>query len=230
MTGIDWQVAAQLGTAWVVGGVVGFERSYHGRAAGFRTHALVCLAAAAAMTVAAAPSFTPGLYAGQALRLDPTRLAQGVLTGVGFLGAGVIFKEGVNVQGLTTSASIWATAVIGILFGLGEYLAGGLTAAGVMTTLIVLRWVEDAAPVEVYAWSVFRFRTADAPAYGALEQMLRDFGVEFHDVSYGRTEGGQLVQFSGPLTARRSRAFDELAAHLHSLKGLVEFQLDRVSK
>ena len=230
MTGVDWQVAAQLGSAWVVGGVVGFERSYHGRAAGFRTHALVCLAAAAAMTVALAPSITPGLYGGSSLRLDPTRLAQGVLTGVGFLGAGVIFKEGVNVQGLTTSASIWATAVIGILFGLGEYLAGGLTAAGVMTTLIVLRWVEDAAPVEVYAWSVFRFHATDAPVYGDLGNMLKKFGVEFHDVSYGRTQGGKIVQFSGPLMARRGRAFDELAEHLHGLKGLVEFQLDRVSK
>ncbi len=73
------------------------ERSHHGRAAGFRTHALVALASAAAVMVSLAPSFTANVFPGGAPRLDPTRLAQGVMTGVGFLGAGVIFKEGVNV-------------------------------------------------------------------------------------------------------------------------------------
>ncbi len=98
--------------AWGAGAAVGFERSFNGRAAGFRTHSLVALAAASAMLI----SYLPGISSGypSTARLDPTRLAQGVMTGLGFLGAGVIFKEGVSVQGLTTAAALWATAALGM--------------------------------------------------------------------------------------------------------------------
>src|ERR1700694_1490242 len=146
MAAIYGQILVELGAAWFAGALIGCERSFHGRAAGFRTHALVALAAASAMMVCLAPTFTPGVFPGGAERLDPTRLAQGVLTGIGFLGAGVIFKEGVNVQGLTTAASVWATAAIGLLFGVGAYVPGSLATAGVLTTLLVLRWVENLLP------------------------------------------------------------------------------------
>src|SRR5579859_4661961 len=167
MTETYAQIALQLAAAWIAGGLVGAERSYHGRAAGFRTHALVALAAAATMQVTRAP-----------------QMAQGVMTGVGFLGAGVIFKEGVNVQGLTTAASVWATAAIGLLFGAGEYGVGALAVAGVLFTLLVLRWVEDAAPSRVYAWSVFRFRSVSAPDTEGLHALLDQHGLSLRDVSY----------------------------------------------
>src|SRR5689334_23230708 len=102
------QAAAALGAAWLAGGLIGIERNFHGRA-GFRTHSLVALGAAAAILVGS----------GDASAMS--RMGQGVITGVGFLGAGVIFKEGVSIQGLTTAASVWATAAIGLLFGEGDY-------------------------------------------------------------------------------------------------------------
>ena len=76
MASIYVEVALQLGAAWAAGGLIGFERTYHGRAAGFRTHALVCLGGAAAMMIALAPTFAAGVWPGDAPRLDPTRLAQ----------------------------------------------------------------------------------------------------------------------------------------------------------
>src|SRR6185295_17609823 len=93
--------------AVLVGGLIGMERTYHGRPAGFRTHALVCVASTLLMIVT--------VYQGQwmhavpvgGIQTDPTRMAQGIMTGIGFLGAGVIFKEGLTVRGLTTAASIW---------------------------------------------------------------------------------------------------------------------------
>ena len=70
-----------------------------------------------------------------AIRTDPTRMAQGIMTGIGFLGAGVIFKEGLTVRGLTTAASIWVTAAIGILIGIGFYFAATVGAAATLTIL-----------------------------------------------------------------------------------------------
>src|SRR5215210_8017175 len=119
----------------LVGGLIGLERSFHGRPAGFRTHALVCLASALLMLVTVYQSEWMTAVPLDAIRTDPTRMAQGIMTGIGFLGAGVIFKEGLTVRGLTTSASIWTTAAIGILVGVGFYLPA---LVGSIATLIIL--------------------------------------------------------------------------------------------
>ena len=92
--------------AIITGGVIGLERSYHGHPAGFRTHTLVCLSSSLLMLVTV---YEKQWFAGAVLetvRIDPTRMAQGVMTGIGFLGAGVIVKEGLSVRGLTTAATI----------------------------------------------------------------------------------------------------------------------------
>ena len=213
MTSIYAQIAAELGAAWVAGGLVGSERSYHGRAAGFRTHGLVALAAAASMVVTQAP-----------------QMAQGVMTGIGFLGAGAIFKEGVNVQGLTTAASVWAMAAVGLLFGVGDFVAGAMTTAGMLVTLIALRWVENVLPSRVYAWAVLRFRAQDAPDNAGLMALLAGFGVSLRDVSYALSQNGAVMEFSGNIIAGSGRCFDELSGHLRDHAGVAEFELSRISK
>lgn len=114
--------------ALALGGLVGYERAYHGRAAGMRTYALVCMASTALTVITGYPSqWFGGMHAAVAVP-DPTRVIQGVVTGVGFLGAGVIMKEGLNISGLTTAASIWAASCIGVLLGVGFYAAAILLA------------------------------------------------------------------------------------------------------
>src|SRR5688572_28180225 len=99
-------IVANLLVALVAGALVGFERSYQGRPAGFRTHTLVCMASAVLMVLTVYQS--AWFHAvGDVVRVDPTRMAQGIMTGIGFLGAGVIVKEGASVRGLATAASIW---------------------------------------------------------------------------------------------------------------------------
>jgi len=231
MTSIYAQIAAELTAAWVAGCVIGFERSFHGRAAGIRTHAVVAIAAAATVMVSLAPAFAPGgSFPGGTPMLDPTRLAQGVMTGVGFLGAGVIFKEGVNVQGLTTAASIWATAAIGLLLGLGEYWPGAIATVAVLATLMMLRWLEEILPMQVYAWCVFRFRVAEAPDNAGLASLVAGHGVTLRELSYARSQDGAILEFSGNVMARRGQAFEELASTLRTLDGLVEFELSRIGK
>jgi putative Mg2+ transporter-C (MgtC) family protein len=228
--GLYGQIAANLGAAWLAGGLIGLERSYHGRAAGFRTHALVAIASAGAVMICLVPTLVAGVFPNDGMRLDPTRLAQGVMTGVGFLGAGVIFKEGVNVQGLTTAASLWATAAIGLLFGLGEMVPGVLAVAAVLTTLIVLGWLEQIMPTKVYAWAVFRFRADQAPAAEDLRALMRSRDVDLDELSYARTHEGAVLEFRGNLRAKGPPAFHELAAYLRTVDGLVEFELSRISK
>jgi putative Mg2+ transporter-C (MgtC) family protein len=113
------ETVVHLLAAVLAGGLIGLERSFHGRPAGFRTHTLVCLASSLLMLVTLFQGTWFLSTSPDTVRVDPTRMAQGIMTGIGFLGAGVIFKEGLSVRGLTTAASIWITAAIGVLIGVG---------------------------------------------------------------------------------------------------------------
>lgn len=224
------QIAINFGSAWLAGGLIGVERSYHGRAAGFRTHCMVAIAAAAAVMVCLAPNLQPALFRGATALDTAARLGQGVMTGVGFLGAGVIFRSGVNIQGLTTAASVWATAAIGLLFGVGAYWPGVLATGGVLATLIVLRWVEQWMPAKVYVWSTFRFRAGDAPAGDRFRAILQENRISLSELSYARLQGGDILEYSGTLRAPTSAVLHALAERLRTLDGLVEYELQRISK
>ena len=135
----EWQAPC------LIGAMIGFERTFHGRPAGFRTHSLVCIASAILMIVTVYQSQWMTLLEHDAIRTDPTRMAQGIMTGIGFLGAGVIFKEGLTVRGLTTAASIWVTAAIGILVGIGFWFAAIVGAIATLIVLALFRFIEAAS-------------------------------------------------------------------------------------
>src|SRR5512147_847711 len=118
----NYEIILRLALGTLLGGIIGFERQTHGRAAGFRTQLLVCVACVLIMII------SEGYYLQTAtnpqfMRIDPTRIAAGAMTGVGFLGAGVILKMGVTIQGLTTAACIWIVSAIGLAIGAGLYVA-----------------------------------------------------------------------------------------------------------
>lgn len=127
--------------AVILGGLIGLERQWQGNAAGLRTHILVCVGATL-ITITSVRISAP--VAGGAQFGDPAHLAAQVVSGVGFLGAGAILRDGTTVRGLTTAASIWATAAIGIALGAGPRLAGlAVIAAGiVLGTLTLLARLE----------------------------------------------------------------------------------------
>src|SRR5687768_6662986 len=151
------EMVFRLLAAVLVGGLIGLERSYHGRPAGFRTHTLVCTASAVLMlvTVYEALWFTPQISVRVAL--DPTRMAQGIMTGIGFLGAGVIVKEGITVRGLTTAASIWITSAIGILMGIGFYFPAAVATVLTLGVLSLFRWIESQMPIQTFSNFSVRF-------------------------------------------------------------------------
>lgn len=225
------QIAVNLAAAWLAGGLIGVERSYHGRAAGFRTHCVVAIAAAAAVMVGYIPLLQPDLFHAPGASIDNAgRIAQGVMTGVGFLGAGVIFREGVNIQGLTSAASIWATAAIGLLFGVGAYFPGAMATAAVMATLVVFRWVERWLPAKIYVWSIFRFQADKAPSGDGLRAFLKENGASIAELSYARQDGGTVMQYSGTMLTATEGALHALAERLRGLDGLVDYDLEQISK
>ena len=137
---------ARLALAAVLGGAIGFERELREREAGLRTHLLVCLGSAL-FTIVSAYGFRDFLTSGdQVIRADPTRIAAQIVTGIGFLGAGAIIRQGLSVRGLTTAATLWVAAAIGIAAGAGYY-AGAVL--GTVVTLIAL-W-----PLRIAAFHVF---------------------------------------------------------------------------
>ncbi|MFC3606258.1 MgtC/SapB family protein [Stutzerimonas tarimensis] len=130
-----FSVAIRLTLAMILGGLLGYEREYKGKAAGLRTHMLVCVGAALFVLVP--------LKAG-IVQDDVSRVIQGVVTGVGFLGAGTILKGGERreVQGLTTAAGIWLTAAVGVASGLGHETTAVLTTLLALMVLMVMRPLE----------------------------------------------------------------------------------------
>ncbi|BAS27595.1 MgtC/SapB family protein [Limnochorda pilosa] len=135
----EWELMVRLGLAAVLGGLVGLERESHGRPAGFRTHLLVALGSALVMLVSVYPFER---FRGLGFSVDPTRIAAQVVSGIGFLGAGTILREGANVRGLTTAASLWVVAGIGLAVGSGYYLGALLTTALVVIALFWLNRLE----------------------------------------------------------------------------------------
>jgi len=133
-------ILGRLGLAFGAGFVVGLERESHGRAAGLRTTILVCVASALAMILSEYLfQFVP---ADQPWRPDPARLAAGILTGMGFLGAGSIIRQENVVRGVTTAASLWFVSVVGLAFGAGQLQLGILGVAVALVTLFVLPGLE----------------------------------------------------------------------------------------
>lgn len=175
---------AHLGGALVAGGVIGLERSFHGRPAGFRTHALVALASAMLMVLPVYQQqwLPPGVS--DEFRTDPTRMAQGIMTGIGFLGAGVIFRDGLSVRGLTTAASIWATSAIGILIGIGFWLPAVLATVFTLGTLSGFLWVERRLPSHCYAHHQVRFARDQVMPEAELRAFLKSHGFSIANMSY----------------------------------------------
>jgi putative Mg2+ transporter-C (MgtC) family protein len=132
-------LTARLILACVLGGIVGYERESMNRPAGFRTHILVCVGASLVMITS---EFIFREYKGMA-NMDPARLGAQVISGIGFLGAGTIIREGFSVRGLTTAASLWAVSCVGIAAGIGFYEGAIAATVIIYLTLILLRKFEN---------------------------------------------------------------------------------------
>ncbi|HWZ71342.1 MAG TPA: MgtC/SapB family protein, partial [Casimicrobiaceae bacterium] len=176
---LEYELLLRPLLALLAGALVGLERSYRGRAAGLRTYALVCLGSALLVVLAEELSRGPAGGVG-----DSTRVIQGIVTGIGFLGAGVIVKEGFSVRGLTTAASIWVISAVGVVIGGGFYVLGAIATALTLALLSILRTVEDRLPSQTYVHCHLSFHRDQLRDEVWLRKLVAGHGFSITDLSY----------------------------------------------
>ncbi len=218
--------------ALLLGFLVGYERSYRGRAAGMRTYGIVCMASCALTVMMGYPGYWFGGHTlltmpGQAVP-DPTRVIQGIVTGVGFIGAGVIMKEGWNISGLTTAASLWAASAIGVMVGLGFYAAAMLLS---VLSAVCMMWasrVEHWLPARTAFIVVLRFQRGFAPDQDQLMQaaLHRGYEVAPGSFSISYVDGRSEWRFTAASLGKdRAMNLARLSDELRSFDGVESFDL-----
>ncbi len=206
--------ALRLLAAFVLGGIVGLERQIHGRPAGLRTHILVCLGAAVAVIagVQAEGSF-PGIT------IDTGRIIAGVITGIGFLGAGTIIRHREGIGGLTTAACIWFVAMIGILCGFAFYILAAMASVAALLVLLVLDALEDRLPTASY-W-MLTAKTGDRPLEPfkmECEEILEKRGIRVKSATFKISDSG--IELSLVLRARNRKTDFEAAETIRKIGGV----------
>ena len=146
------EIALRMLCAMLIGVVIGTEREFTHRPAGMRTHMLVALGACAVMITSQALFYQYRIYGATP---DPARLSAQVITGVGFLGAGTIMKEGPSIKGLTTAASVWAVACLGVAAGGGYYAIALIGTVCILVTLVIFEWLQRKLMTDRYESHLF---------------------------------------------------------------------------
>ena len=214
--GLGWPLEAfvELLLAAVAGGVVGIEREVRGRQAGFRTNILVAVGSALVMIVSNRVAFHDWPRAPDAvvnIQVDPARIAYGVMTGVGFLGAGIIVQYRGSVRGLTTAAGIWCVAALGLAAGLGLYLLVIFGALLVVASLWLLDHFEDMLPKAHYRNVVLRRPWVDGCVEDTVKR-LESAGMYVVDVSYKRSDDLRSVDIDARVSFFHRRSTWNLEA------------------
>ncbi len=218
-------ITLRLLAAVLAGGMIGFERTYHGRPAGFRTHTLVCTASSLLMLLTV---YQWKLLAGvplDTLRVDPTRMAQGIMTGIGFLGAGVIMKDNLSIRGLTTAGSIWMTASIGILVGVGFYFAAALGTVLTIGILSLFRWIEIVTPSLHYGKIHIRFTRERLMPEQSVRRLLTQLNIDVAHPMFSLLNEGRVFEYEFTVRTRDNKNFTRAAEHLASLPDILEFRI-----
>ena len=205
--------------ALVAGGLVGLERSFHGRAAGLRTYALVSFASALLVGIAQFLDSTPGG------NTNVARVIPGIVTGIGFLGAGVIVKEGFSVRGLTTAASVWVVSAIGVAFGAGFLLEGAVAVVLTLVALSLLRIVEDRLQVQLYVHCRVAFRRRERRDEAWLRAFVRDHGFAITDLSYRLDGSADLLEYQIVMWSRDKDAVANLGRALLEDEAVSGFEI-----
>ena len=182
-----WLIVAiiKLTLAAFLGAIIGLERQYRGRGAGLRTHLLVSLGASLVMVVS--------LYFGSAyehvsvescIRIDPARLAYGIMTGIGFLGAGAIIQSRKTIRGLTTGASLWCAAAVGISCGFGLIIISLFVTFLVLFALIILDRFEDYIPTELVKTIKITFVTDPEESFAKIHEEFQKLSITLKTVDF----------------------------------------------
>lgn len=206
--------------ASLAGGIIGLEREKHGRPAGLRTHLLVSAGSCLMMIVSEAFFLKYGDLPGTGvIRLDPGRAAAQIITGIGFLGAGVIIKEGAMVRGLTTAASLWMVAGIGMAFGMGLASAGAIGTFLALFSLLILKKLEPLLKKDRYLHLSIS-ATAHPDIYPRLEYIFTEHQLKISDIEANLDIPANRILYSFIITQHKTRIGRELSRVIAEIDGV----------
>jgi putative Mg2+ transporter-C (MgtC) family protein len=214
------EIALRLACAMFIGIIIGLEREFTHRPAGLRTHILVVLGACVVSITGEMLFFQ---YHATGATPDPARLSAQVITGVGFLGAGTIMKEGINVKGLTTAASVWTVACLGIACGFGYYVLALLGMVCIMITLTIIEELQHRLIPDHNSDLSYELETDDLTTTMALiNDQAQANSAAVYDMGAVRMENTYRITFRIHFSGRRceknqQRFFEAVAVHPSSL-------------
>lgn len=187
------EIVARLILSCVLGGLIGYEREHGNRPAGFRTHILVCVGAALVMVTS---EFIFNKFSAFT-NMDPARLGAQVISGIGFLGAGTIIREGFNVKGLTTAASLWAVSCVGLAAGIGFYEGAVIATILIYITLMLLKKMERQIAVKKQFKNIIIEADNIPKIIYKLTNIFSGYDVLIKNIEYfnGETEEKMLIKF-----------------------------------
>ncbi|WP_106768948.1 MgtC/SapB family protein [Paenibacillus faecalis] len=224
-------ISLRLFLSLVLGGIIGFEREMNQHAAGFRTNILVCIGSSLIMLLS--------IYGFNAfvdepnVRIDPARLAAQVISGIGFLGAGTIIRTGMSVKGLTTAATLWVMAAIGLAVGAGFYFPAILTCGLVFVSLQLLNKIELRYLVANKALSMEVTYSGGPGTLGMISKQLIAEQVEIRNMnvtdaqSLGLTEGtASPLQMIIMIMMPEKKSMSDLVEHVKAIPGVISVKIE----
>jgi putative Mg2+ transporter-C (MgtC) family protein len=219
-----WEILVRLAAAAALGGAIGIERELREREAGFRTHLLVSLGAAL-FTLVSAYAWTDFEFSTAAgITFDPTRIAAQIVTGIGFIGAGAIIRHGLTVRGVTTAATLWVVAAIGMACGAGFFWAAGIATAFSLVSLGPLRIVSQRMRDRPQTRRLGVDLDNDAPATPVLAA-LEELGVSISSFTVERRDGRRRLSCVVELPVEQGA--DELVRRLGEVGGVSGVEWNR---
>ncbi|NLC43295.1 MAG: MgtC/SapB family protein [Clostridiales bacterium] len=186
---MNWEMILKLVLAMIFGGLIGLEREIGNRPAGFRTHTLVCMGSVLVMMTS---EYMMTIYS--SVSVDPARLGAQVISGIGFLGAGTILKDGSRVRGLTTAASLWVVACIGLAIGVGFYWGALIATLLSYVTLVFLKKFEGFVP-GYKDYDVFLEIPNSPGQIAKITSILADLHIRVKDIRVDSGEGDLTYAF-----------------------------------
>jgi putative Mg2+ transporter-C (MgtC) family protein len=220
---MDWENILKLVLAMIFGGLIGLEREIGNRPAGFRTHTLVCMGSVLVMMTS---EFMLDIY--PTISVDPARLGAQVISGIGFLGAGTILKDGSRVRGLTTAASLWVVACIGLAVGVGFYLGALIATLLSYVTLVFLKKFEGIVPG--YKYYDIYLEMPNAPGQIAkVTNVLSELNIRVRDIRVDSGEGEETYAFF-KLVLPPGIDKNTVGAELSLLKGITLLEKDNTDQ
>ncbi len=214
----ELNILLKLVLAVIFGGLIGWEREIHERPAGFRTHILVCMGATLIMII------SQNIHDYYGVAADPGRIAAQVVSGIGFLGAGTIIREGATVKGLTTAASLWAVAGVGLAVGAGLYFGAFFASIIIFASLWLLSQIEFMATAKG-KYKEIRIRAIDQPGImGQIGSILGEAGLNIERINLEPITHKPEIIINIKIRMLKTADLNQVSSQISSRKGIFEVE------